>query len=226
MSLIKGGDLVLSVYIGGFYKEMVCLTNSDFDHSTDFIDTSVTGAGNFRTVAATRDSWTMNANGVVSLQEVNKITLPELRALQVAHSNIFLDFTRTSVTGQTYRTTGYAIIIDTKDGGSYDGMDLFNISLVGNGPYTDSFVPSPVNPPNCEMRLEFTIAEGGDTFTSPLLVGKKVIEVIKQGLGIDTIITSGTPNPDEVLYTTGTGTIKTGVTWSGDENGYVIYQDM
>lgn len=226
MSLIKGGDLVLSVFIGGFYKQMVCLTNSEFDHTTEIIDTSVSGAGNFKTFVPTRDGWTVNANGIVSLEEVNKITLPELRALQVAHENLFLDFTRTSISGQTYRTTGYAIIVDTKDGGSYDGMDLFNISLVGNGPYTDTFVPSPINPPNCEMRLEFTLPDGADTYTNSLLIGKKINQVIKQGLGIDKIILTGTPNPDEVLSTPSTGTIKTGTTWSGDENGYIIYQDM
>lgn len=226
MSKVRGKDVVLEFFNGGFYKPAACGLDCDFDYQTEYVETAVSGAGNFRTIEPTRDSWTVSCSNLVSLKEVNMLSLPELRQIQRSHLPVFIHFTHTSTTGQVYEVSGYAFIVGSPTQGTFAGMNSFNLSLVGSGPYSESFVPSPINPPGIVHRLEFTLGLDQDTYTNALLIGKEILEVIKGSLSIDKIITSGTPASDEAKYTSGTGTIQTGVTWSGTENGYIIYQDM
>lgn len=227
MSYVLGKDVVLSFFDGSFYKPAACALDCTMSTKTNFVETSVEGAGNFKTVEPTQDSWSVSANGLVSLEEVNQLDIAELRVKQFAHEVILMHFTRTSVTGQIYEDIGYVYIESVEDTGVYNGMNTFSINLIGTGVLTQSFVPSPVVPPNNEMRLEFPLADGEDTYTNPVLVGKKIVEVFKSGLGIMNLITTGTPAPEQakIEIPSTTGSIVFG-TVSAGEKYYCMYQDI
>lgn len=226
MGIVLGKDFLLTVFDGGFYKPLACDTDCSFEITTDTIETSVTGAGDWATFEGTRLSWSVSANGAVYLEVVNQLDIAELQAIQINKMKPLIHATLTSVDGKTYEVSGYVIITSSVVSGSYNGVTTFSISAKGTGKLNQSFVPSPINPPGNVNRLEFTLADGEDTYTNALLIGKKILEVIKGSLSIDTIITTGTPGTDEALYTSGLGSIKTGTVWSGTEKGYIIYQDL
>lgn len=227
MSDVLGRDFVLSIFDGGFYKAVACSDSCTFSSRTKFVDTSVEGTGIWETSEPTLNSWAVSAGGIVSLEETNQLDIAELRAIQYAQQKVFIHATRTSVTGQTYEDSGYCYIESVDDTGQVAGMNTFQISLIGIGEPAQSFVPSPVNPPNNEMRLEFDLANGEDTYTNPILVGKKIVEVFKSGLGIMNLITAGTPAPEQakIEIPSTTGSIVFG-TEGADEKCYCMYQDI
>lgn len=200
MSLVKGDNVLLTLYNGGFDKPYACSLNSTLEATTDYIETSISGAGNFATWEATRDSWSVSCDGLVSLEEVNKLDLAELQALQFAHTKMLMKRTHTSDTGQVYVQIGYVIITNSTDTGNHDGMNTFSLTMKGTGILTQNFVPSPISPPGMSHRLEYTATGGETSLVSSLLEGKEILEFNKDGSGFSKIITTGTPASKEAKY--------------------------
>ena len=221
MSLVQGDNVVLSFYDGGFYKPYACALNCTLEISTELVETSISGAGNFATWEATRDSWSVSCDGLVSLEVTNQLDLAELRALQIAHTKILIHFTRTSDTGEVYMDSGYVLITNSTDTGNYDGMNTFSLTMKGTGKLTQSFVPSPISPPG--TMHDFYISGAGLTAYT-MATNKDIIGAFRQ---IDQfIITSGTPAINEIKYVTGTGILSWLVPLEADEKIHIQYQDI
>jgi hypothetical protein len=93
MGLVRGEDVILSAYTsveGGFgYVPFGCARSVTFDISTDFIETSVTESGNFKTFLPSGKQYSGNIEGLVFL---DKAAVAEVRATAIInYSNIDTD---------------------------------------------------------------------------------------------------------------------------------------
>lgn len=227
MGKIKGENVVVYTYLDGIWKPFVCGASCDLEVGTETIETSIKGQGYWRTFKGAAHSWTVNFEGIVSLMITNAQTLPDLRALQISMTPLLIRYQRRDDSGETYTDEGTAIIVNSQDSGPIDGMNVYTIQMKGSGPITQVFTPTIVNPPGSMRRYEYTSADGGeDYFEDPILSGKDIQVVTKDGIGNAKLILSGTPLNKEVLYTTATGRFTFAAPFAPGEVAVVNYQDI
>lgn len=226
MSLVRGENVLLFIYDGGLWKPMSCGKSCTITTNAEDIETSIVGSGNWRTFEYVALSWSAQLDGLILLQEVNTLCLPDLRVFQSSREKVLLRYQRTDDSGNVYTDEGLAIITSITDNGELDGPATFSMSLKGTGPITMIYTPTPINPNAKVKRFEYT-ATGGETyFSDGLLYQKDVIDVVVDGVGRSRLITSGTPVGQEALYES----IYSRITLPGAlEPGtevYVLYQDI
>ena len=201
------------------------------DVSTATIETSVSGSGAWATFLPTKHSWTGSMDGVVTLSEVNKLSLADLRSRQYARTLLLLRFQRTATDGTVYTEQGNAYITDSSDTGAYGGVNSFTIQLQGTGPLVQIYTPV-VTTNTYKVKRYPNVgstapAAGGETsFVISALIGKDILSVTKDGMGNNDIILSGTPVAKEVKYDTTTGTFTWAVPFETGENYFILYQDI
>ena len=231
MAKVFGDNAVLFFYDSGSWKLYACDRSITLDVTTEVIETSVSGSGNWATFLPTKNSWTGSMDGVVSLNEINKLSLPDLRQRQYAGTLLLLRFQHTATDGTVYTEQGTAIITDSNDIGAYNSVNIFTIQLKGTGPLTQIFTPVTVINPGKVKRYptvgSTAPATGGETsFVIASLIGKDILSVTKDGVGNNDIILSGTPVAKEVKYETTTGTFTWAIPFEAGENYFILYQDL
>lgn len=123
------------------YLPWACATSVSFNTNTEFIETSVSGSGKFATYLPTRTTFTGSMDGIVAFDESGMLTLPDLRAKQLAQELILIRYIRTDDAGNTYTDEANFYISSSSDSGSYDGMNTFSIELQGSGPLIITTTP-------------------------------------------------------------------------------------
>lgn len=136
MSVIKGENVVTFFFVDGVWKVAACARTCTLDVSTETIETTVSGSGKFKSFKPTVNSWSGSIDGVVFLNETGKVTLPDLRRKQLAHERCLIKYQRTDQSGNTYTDEGYFYITSSNDAGSYNDVNTFNLSFIGDGPLT------------------------------------------------------------------------------------------
>ncbi len=139
---VTGDNVVLYEYVSGDWVPYACAQNISINFTTDFIETSVSGSGNWATFLPTKNSWTANIDGIVSLEEAGKLSLADLHTKQFAQTQIQLKFERTDEAGNIYGNIGYAYISDSSDTGSFNGMDTFSSGFRGVGELVQVYDPT------------------------------------------------------------------------------------
>lgn len=225
MSVVLGKDVLVLIFDAGIWKPYACGTSCTLDVATDFIEISTAGSNAWKEFEPTQDSYTGTINGVTYLEEPGKFTLPELRALQLAHRKLQIRFERTDVSGHVYTDQGYFYISNTRDVGSFDGLNVYDIELRGTGALAQVFTPAIQTPPIMH-RYEYTGTGGEFGFTDASLIGKNIIIVHKDGIGNSKVITAGSPVDKEVLYNTATGELEWAIPFEPGEEAVVAYQDQ
>ena len=74
------------------------------------------------------------------------------------------------------------------------------------------------------FRLEYTGVGGEAGFTDSNLIGKSILDVVKDGVSCSKLITSGTPVDKQAKYLTATGAISFGIDLEPSEEVIVLYQ--
>lgn len=235
---VLGKNAVFYVNDAGVWKTLACARSILFDLVTDFIETSISGQGTFATFEPTKDSFTATANGVVALNEIGMLTLPDLQQRQIAHELLLCRFQRTDLGGNVYTSEASFYIAHSSDNGSFDDMDLFSIDFRGTGALTQVFTPIIPVPVGGVLvhRYEWTGVGGESGFTldgsdvSPNVAAdlrnKVILEFNIDGRGNGRIITSGTPVGDDVKYIAATGAFSFPIPLEPDEELYILYQDI
>jgi predicted secreted protein len=134
MAVVRGKDVAFYIYDSGAFKLYACGRSCTITLSTSVIETSVTGTGTFATFIGQKHSWTASIEGVVNLDEGNQLTLSDLRALQIALTELYIRYER--VDGNGYTDEGYAIITSSSDSGEENNVATFSIELQGTGALT------------------------------------------------------------------------------------------
>lgn len=225
MALIRGQNVVLLSYSGGFWKPIVCGRSCTLTTNKEIIETSITGSGVYRTYIAAGSTWTVNFDGIVYLLMDNTLALPDLRTLQEAGDPILIRFQRTDQAGNVYTDEGYGILIEIPDTGEMNNVNVFGITLQGTGPLNRIYTPTPVNPFGKVKRYQ-TTGGGTDTISTPLLIAVDILDVTIDGQGKSDLILSGTPIGQEAKYTSAAGSIQNAQIIDVGVNIYVLYQDL
>lgn len=231
MSIVLGKDAVGFIYDGS-WKPWVCARSISYTINTEYIKTSVSGSGKDETIEPTENSATATLEGVVSLMEPGTLSLADLQVMQEAHTKFLFRYQRTDQSGNVYTSEAFFFILSSTDTGSFDGLNTFTVEMRRTGSTSIVYVPTP-NPLNSNKVKRYPtignslgVSVGDTSFSSSLLIGKDILEVVKDGLGQAILITSGTPVGKEAKYTTSTGTIEFAVQFEAGEEAYVLYQDI
>lgn len=224
-SLVNGFNSILYAYRSGVWKPFVCSRSISLNVSTETIETSAKGTGNWVTAVPTKDSWSGNGDGLVALNSTD-LTLADLRQAQIAHERLRIRFQRTAMDGTVYTDQGYGYITLTSDVSSFDNVATFNFSFQGTGPLEQIFTP--VGGGGNVQRYVYTGIGGEEFFIEPLLIGKDILSVDKDGIGRADIITVGDPDPatKEVLYVSATGEFKYAQPFEANEKSVILFQDL
>ena len=187
------------IYRDGTWKPFICARSVSLNITTEFIETSVTGTGNWLTVKPTKNSWTGNADGVIALNS-SSLTLGDLRQIQYAQELILMRWQRTALDGTIYTDEGYAYISSSSDTESFDNVGIFTVEFKGASPITQIYTPTDTG--GIVTRNEYTGVGGEYYFESSALYLKDIVTVDKDGIGRARLIVIGTPDPatKEVLY--------------------------
>jgi predicted secreted protein len=215
-------DTDLSVWV-----PYACARSASLSLSTDTIETSITGSGNFRTYLPVADAFTGSLEGVTQLEMVNKISIADLMASQIAHEIFLMRFEDINNDGDVFTKEGYFFITNTTQTASFDNVATFSVNLQGTGPLTLIFTPTPLIF-GVMHRAEFVLLAGNVSVTVPDVYGvalDNIINISIDGYDFPIIIGSGTPVGQEVKYQPG-GAIIT-VPFANDDtdlNGFIEYQ--
>ncbi len=225
---VQGKNVILFIYEGGVWVGYACGRSITFNVQTDFIETSGPGTGKSAYFLPTKNSFSATIDGIVALEETDMLTLPDLRAKQLAHELLLCRFQRTDDGAHVYTDECEMYISNSSDVGSWDDMAVFTIDLIGIGQISQVFVTQPPIPMDAVQvkRYEYTGIGGEFGFTDTQLIGKDILEVNKDGISNSRIIISGTPINKEVKYISATGQFIWAMAIEPGEEIYVLYQDI
>jgi len=225
MATVNGKNVTFLIYDNGGWRMYACARSCSLTTSISTIETSTTGSGKWASFEPQKNGWTGSIDGVVNLDKPNMLTLPDLRQRQMSHTKLLIRYERVDESGNVYTDEGWAIITSATDTGSIDDVATFSIEVQGTGALTQIFTPTQFEL-SAVRRYEFT-ASGYETgFTEPLLAGKDILFVDKDGIGNSKIITSGSPASKEVLYGTADGSFTWAMEFEPGEEAVVLYQDI
>lgn len=229
MALIQGKNVVVYIYTNGAWRLYSCARTATLNRSTSIIETSVTGSGNWASFKAQKHSFTGTIDGLINLDDPGILTLPDLVQMQIAMVPLLMRYQRTDEAGNVYTDQATFIITGSTDTGAFDGIATFSIELQGTGSITQIFTPTTQPIPIVKIYPvvgDTLAAAGGETsFTIPLLIGKDIIGVWKDGVKNNAIITSGSPASKEVKYETSIGKFTWAIPFEPGETFSIEYQD-
>lgn len=228
MALIRGKDVHVYIYDGGQWKEVVCAKTCSYRITRELIETSIEGSGPARTYVKGGITSEGSLDGVTFLQGTNSIAYPDAVDFLLAGEPILFRHIRTDTAGNVFTSELNAIIYDASDTGDQGGMNDFSIQFKGSGLPVSIFTTTPIDPSAKMKRLDYEGTGGEIYFSDSLLIGKSIIEVVKDGQGRSAILTAGTPLNQEVKYTSASGRFDfpAGQEFYAGENAYVLYQEM
>jgi hypothetical protein len=129
MSVVNGKDVVITIAD----KLIACGRSLSLTTSTSFIETTTVGDGKGATFKPQKNTTTGSIEGVTYLNEPGKLTLPELRKLQLAHTLLSGAYTRTSETGDMYIDQIEFYIATVTDTGNVGDFATAQIDIQVNG---------------------------------------------------------------------------------------------
>lgn len=228
---VRGKNVAVFIYDGGTWKLYACGRECTLNRVTDFIETSVSGSGKFKTFRTTWNSFTGEITGVQHINKSGMINLADFDTLWQGQTKLLMRFQRTSDAGAVYTSEASFFISQLSDTGPYKDAATYTVNLQGTGGITNIASPTTSLNNNPVKRYptignSLGISVGATSFSNAALIGKDILEVVKDGLGQAKLITSGTPVAKEAKYTSSTGTIEFGVQFEAGEEAYVLYQDV
>lgn len=226
MSIVRGENAILYTFHDSVWKMGACFKSISLSLSTTMIETTVSGNGSFASFAPQKHSFTGSADGIVSLNKLGMLGLPDFRNLQIAKTMLLMRFQRTDRDGNLYTDECRFYITNSTDNSSFDNLALFRLELQGTGGITQVFTPTATLNTNPTMRYEYTGIGTETGFTDPALIGKYIEIVHKNGSGNGKLITSGTPVGLEVKYTSATGAFEWAIPFEVGEIAVITYRDI
>lgn len=229
MSLVKGENFVLWFLDGGIYKPSACARSGNISVTTETLETSVTGSGNWRTNEGAVHSFTVGFEGLQAFGVADSLSIAELQAKQFAMEKIYCRYIATAENGDLYRMEFYAIITGSTLTGSFDGVATFSVNMQGTGSINQIYDPPP---PNSGEVYRYPAAgstapatPGAYTWATGI-TGKTPLSIVKDGRGQSDIILTGTPVGNEAMYDSATGDITFAVPFEDVETQpYMLYQN-
>ena len=225
MELVRGEDVEVLFFDGGVWKNYACARACTLTVNTSMIETTTTGAGAYSTFVPEKHSFSGTIDGLVNLDNGDGLSLADLRARQLAMQLMQMRFYRTGTDGGVYYDDVFFYITSSSDSGEFATMNTFNISFTGTGQLVQHFTNAPIIHEKVK-RYDFTFTGGELTKVIPLLIGKDILDVNRDGISNAEIILTGSPVDKQVLYTSVSGTFEWYIEGNTGEKVFILYQDL
>jgi predicted secreted protein len=137
MGKIRGKDVLLTLTANEY--PIVCGRSITFDFNNEFIDTSVTGTGRFRTFVPAGASFSGTIEGLATLLDASSTdqTIDQLYTILINGTNVIASWYEEDETGTYYlQKWGNIYIESISEVASFDNIVTFNATFKGSGPIT------------------------------------------------------------------------------------------
>ena len=205
MSKVKGENAALLKWNESLmaWVPFACVRSFTFNLQTDFLDVSIKGSGKFRNTRPVSNTFDGNLEGIVDLYKPQHYTIAEVQAMQINHERVRLLHEYTDNDGHVYGIDAYFYFSASTIISSFDNIATFTFDIVGDGPLTQSYTPSPRL--NAIVKSIYYQTDGSEetSFQDNRLIGVEVVGAWNQ---TDfEVITAGTPEILEIKHNSATG---------------------
>lgn len=114
-------------------KTYGCALSATLNLVTEFIETSVSGTGNFATFLPTKNSFTGTLEALTSNEEPSMLTLADLRLKQINQDLLSMAYVLTDDGGNVYTEEASFYISNSSFDGSFNDMSHYSVELRGTG---------------------------------------------------------------------------------------------
>ena len=199
-------------------------TNCSFEVSVDQKEVTSQSSAWFKEFKNDVASWTINADGFVALSDYSYLFLANL---QLTRQPILIKFQVDNDNGDGSGTLGYSIFTGTANLSSLslsagvEAASTYSVSLQGSGAYT--ITGTQVTPAGVVIETsnvimyQYTATGGETTVTFTAAIGGTCLSVTRGGMEVRSILTSGSPTGDNVVFNATTGVLTFGRALEADE---------
>lgn len=222
MPIVKPNGIVLYARLGSGYYPISCSTDVSISTDAEEIETAPKTNGLWRTYIYGRMTGSITGSGLVNIvPSAGNYGVLDIWNYQFSQLPVLCKF---QITDEDANVSVYecsAMVQNVTVSGSASGAGKFNYTLKINGAIAPSTTPTAGG--TTVDAWTYTEATGGTTIIgNAVLIGADVILVDRSGSGLE-VITSGTPNNNQVLFTSSTGQLEFGYALGVDEFINVVY---
>jgi hypothetical protein len=206
-SPVQGRNVILRAKrVDNIYYGFYCAQEVRISFQTDQVAATGPNVGSFRRFKPGRTSWSVDFTGVAFMKTNSDSSWEayELTDEQARMEGLDLLITFTDDAGNTQTFSGHANPETTQIFGRVAKLAGFEMKFQGDGAYARnaSISQDEINDVN---RYEY-VASGGETsFDDAILINRTILDIEREALPAVHVITSGTPGPKQVKYTSSTG---------------------
>ena len=215
-SAINGTNIIL------YYYDPITLegipfgsaTNCSFEVSVEQREVTSQSSAWFREYKNDISSWTVNCDGFVALNNYSYLFLANL---QLSREQIMIKFQIDNDNGDGSDTLGYTVFTGKANltslslSGPVENTSTYSVSLQGSGPYTISgtqVAPGGVVVVGTNVTMfDYTAAGGETSITWAGAIGMSCVTVTRGGIEVRSIVTTGTPTGENVVFNSSTGVL-------------------
>lgn len=230
-SVINGTNIILYYYDTETETGIPfgAATNCSFQVNVDQVEVTSTASAWFKQYKNDTASWSINADGFVSLSDYSYLFLAQL---QLNRSPIIVKFQIDNDNGDGSETLGYSIFTGSANltslsmSGPAEDASTYSVTLQGSGPY--NITGTQVTPTGVVIETsnvimyQYTATGGETTITFAAAISGTCLSVTRGGMEVRTIQTSGVPTGDNVTFNASTGVITFARALEADEFVRVI----
>ena len=217
MALVQGSNVLLKISNGGALATIACNASCTMELSTDTLETTFEESGAHRSFIPNKHTTTLRGNGPIVMGQ--SVLVSDIVQYQYNKTVIAWEFRYTDGTNiAVYSGSGFFTQV-TVDGAVGQAAQCdYTIQVTGEVLIT----AAPPTGDGDPQIYEYTATETIATVSEPDLIGAVLLIILREGIGIE-IITIGTPNSDQVKFTSATGTLEWGTPLTVDEYVNGIY---
>jgi hypothetical protein len=200
-------------------------TNCSFEVSVDQVEVTSASSAWFKEYKNDVASWTINCDGFIALQDYSYLFLANL---QLTRQPILVKFQIDNDNADGSDTLGYTVFTGTANLSSLslsagvEAASTYSVSLQGSGAYTISGAQvtpggSVVVETSNVIMYQYTATGGETTITFSAAIGGTCLSVTRGGMEVRSILTTGVPTGDNVVFNASTGVVTFGRALAADE---------
>ena len=221
---VKADGIVIYHNLGSGYFPIACGTTGTITVTTDKIELAPYTSGKWRNYEYGRTTGTISTSGLIKVDAgIGAYSPFDLMDNLLAHQKVISKYVITDPQGNAKSYSVDCIVDEISFNTEAGGLASYNMSMTMTSDPT--FEQVVVNPALTDVDSWTYNATGGEvTIANPLIVSADILDVRRNGIGLE-VITSGTPNGSQVLFTSLTGTLEFGMALGVGEWILTIYVD-
>jgi hypothetical protein len=222
MAVVQPNGIVLYARLGGGYYPIACSKDVNINTDSGSIETAPKTNGLWRTYEYERLTGSITGTGLVQVvSDANKYNILNIWNYQFSQLPVLCKFELTDSDSNTSVYECSCLVENVSITGSATNAASFSYTLKINGTVSNSTTPTSGG--TTVDSWDYTEASGGTTIIGAAeLIGADVLLVDRNGIGLQ-VITAGTPDNNQVLFTSGTGQLEFGYALGVDEYILVVY---